>query len=252
MSVPFSMLAIPRAAEPTWIMRPDTRLHSLLLLSVLLLGAAATHAQAPPGPLLLIAADIGEAYYDEVPADVSGPRSWVGLYLGEDGSRLAAATVRFVPEADGAFTVFTLTVDPPGPHLLLSGVEAVSPGPAETVVAWPVGLTETGASIDLPLGRDGYRVRLESSDPYLCDAAVWLELGGRAQRLYGPEEATFSCDEPHFEVSWAGDVDRDGRLDLAVSFSSKYSHHPRLLLLSSAAGPDQLVGPAALFERFAR
>jgi hypothetical protein len=94
-------------------------------------------------------------------------------------------------------------------------------------------------------------VRLESSDPQLCDAVVWLELGGRAQRLYWPEEATFSCDEPHFDVAWAGDLDRDGRLDLVVSFSSKYSHHPRRLLLSSAAGPDQLVGSVALFERFA-
>jgi len=232
-------------------MLPDARLHSSFLPPALLLAAAAAHAQAPPAPLVLIGADIGEACYDEAPAELSGPRSWVGLYLGVDGSRLAAATVRFVPEADGAFTVFTLTADPPGPHLLFSGVEAVSPGPAETVVAWPVGLTETGASIDLPLGRNEYRVHLESSDPYLCDAAVWLELGGRAQRLYGPEEATSSCDEPHFDVSWAGDLDRDGRLDLVVSFSSKYSHHPRLLLLSSAAGPDQLVGPAALFERFA-
>jgi hypothetical protein len=55
-------------------------------------------------------------------------------------------------------------------------------------------------------------------------------------------------DDPHYYIEWAGDLDRDGRLDLAVNLSRKYSLHPHRLLLSSAAAPGQLVGDVALFE----
>jgi hypothetical protein len=55
-------------------------------------------------------------------------------------------------------------------------------------------------------------------------------------------------DDPHFYVEWAGDLDRDGRLDLVVNFSRKYSIHPHRLLLSTKAKKGQLVGEAAVFE----
>jgi hypothetical protein len=72
-----------------------------------------------------------------------------------------------------------------------------------------------------------------------------LTEGGRRQVLYS---ADGFVDEPHFDVVWAGDLDRDGRLDFIVNLHRKYSWHPYRLLLSSMAATGQLVGDAALFE----
>ena len=69
--------------------------------------------------------------------------------------------------------------------------------------------------------------------------------GQQTQVLYSADGFT---DEPHYDVVWAGDLDRDGRLDLVVNLHRKYSCHPYRLLLSSFASNGQLVGDAALFE----
>jgi hypothetical protein len=71
-----------------------------------------------------------------------------------------------------------------------------------------------------------------------------LSDGTRMQVLFSVNDHP---DEPHLEVDWAGDVDRDGKLDLVVTFSSKYSMLPHTLLLSSKARPGQLIGVAATF-----
>jgi hypothetical protein len=55
------------------------------------------------------------------------------------------------------------------------------------------------------------------------------------------------ADDPHYFVEWAGDLDRDGKLDLVVNLSRKYSLHPYRLLLSSKSKATQLVGEAAVF-----
>ena len=104
----------------------------------------------------------------------------------------------------------------------------------------------------LALGADAYTLRLDSADPYLCDAVITIALSGRSQSLYDPAGSPFACDEPHFTIHWSGDLDRDGHLDLVVAFSSKYSYHPRQILLSSAAAPGELVGQAGGYERFAQ
>jgi hypothetical protein len=89
---------------------------------------------------------------------------------------------------------------------------------------------------------------LEGVDAAGCDAVVALSAGGIVQRLFTPSDATFACDEPHFDVHWVGDIDGDRRLDLLATFSLKYSHHPRRLYLSSAAAPGALVGEVAHYE----
>jgi hypothetical protein len=46
-------------------------------------------------------------------------------------------------------------------------------------------------------------------------------------------------------------LDRDGRLDLLVTFSQKYSYHPRQLLLSSGARSGELLAEVARYDRIA-
>ncbi len=98
--------------------------------------------------------------------------------------------------------------------------------------------------LTLSLGARRYGLRVQSAKPDLSDARVVLTDGRRTQVLYSAEGVV---DEPHFDVVWAGDLDRDGQLDLVVNLSRKYSVHPYRLLLSSKAAPNQLVGEAAVF-----
>ena len=95
------------------------------------------------------------------------------------------------------------------------------------------------------LGKRRYELRLQSRRGDLADAAVLLTEGQETQLLYSAEGF---ADEPHFNIDWAGDLDGDGRLDLVVNLSRKYSSAPHRLLLSSRASGKQLVGEAAAFE----
>jgi hypothetical protein len=99
--------------------------------------------------------------------------------------------------------------------------------------------------LEIALGKKRYTVRLERLREDLTDAHVVLSDGMVRQVLYSTESFV---DDPHFFVEWAGDLDRDGRLDLVVNLSRKYSVHPHRLLLSSKATKSELVGEAAVFE----
>ena len=93
------------------------------------------------------------------------------------------------------------------------------------------------------LGDRRYEIQLRSTRADLSDATVILSDGRQTQVLYSVNGI---ADDPHFDVEWAGDLDRDGRLDLVVNLSRKYSIHPHRLLLSSRAVKNQLVGEAAV------
>jgi hypothetical protein len=99
--------------------------------------------------------------------------------------------------------------------------------------------------LDIPLGERRYTLRLERSREDPTDARVVLSDGTVKQVLYSTDGFV---DEPHFYVEWAGDLDGDGRLDLVVNLSRKYSMHPHRLLLSTKAKKSELVGDAAVFE----
>jgi hypothetical protein len=100
-------------------------------------------------------------------------------------------------------------------------------------------------SLRMALRERRYELALRGSRKDLTDAKVVLTDGRRAQVIYSTDGFV---DEPHFDVPWAGDLDGDGELDLVVNLSRKYSDHPYRLLLSSMAGPGELVGEAARFE----
>ena len=85
--------------------------------------------------------------------------------------------------------------------------------------------------------------RLDRFSDQITDARVVLSHGAARQVLYSTDGFV---DEPHFYVEWAGDLDRDGRLDLVVNLSNKYSVHPHRLLLSTRAKKSELVGEAAV------
>jgi hypothetical protein len=217
------------------------------------------------GPVILSRGDIGDNYYDAPPAVIREQTTWLGLFIKEGKSdqkaresRLEATRVRFVPRKEPGPTVYRLVTTPPGAALLLSGVPRLSAGAAITV-SQDIDLWAEKREAEFWLGSWRYSIRLDSKEPNFCDAVITLTQGRRRQKLFdaaGPGTTNdpalvVSCDEPHFTVHWAGDLDRDGRLDMLVTFSHKYSYHPRQLFLSSGAPPGELVAEVARYERFA-
>jgi hypothetical protein len=217
------------------------------------------------GPVILSSGDIGDNYYDTPPAVILERTTWLGLFIEKGkpdektrGWHLAVTRVSFTQRKEPGPTVYRLVTTPPGAELLLSGVPGLSAGAAITV-GQDIDLGGEKREAELWVGRRQYRIRLVSKDPNYCDAVVTLTHDGRRQKLFdatGPDTTNdpalvLSCDEPHFTVHWAGDLDRDGRLDMLVTFSKKYSYHPRQLFLSSGVRSGELVAEVARYERFA-
>lgn len=210
--------------------------------SVVLVGLLGSPAAQPQGTVLT-ETDIEVPHLISRPAVVEG-RVWLGLRISEEGSRVERVDVAWLGSVEFGDSVFTLSVQPAGMSLLIADVPQIEEGPATTVARFEQGLVP-GAGLRFALGARSYGLQLGGTDPSGCDATVTLTDGTVSQPLYFPDEFFVSCDEPHFSVQWAGDLDGDGRLDLVTTFSPKYSYYPRRLYLSSAASDGMLVGLVA-------
>jgi hypothetical protein len=207
---------------------------------------------AQPTGSFLTSSDILSDHLIERPVTLGG-RDWLALVGSTAGSRLEPVRATWTVSVLFGDSVFTLALDPPAdpaapPLLLLADVPRVEVGAATTVVEFEQNLDPSAPTLEIPLGGTTYRVELRATDPMRCDATVTLTDGGTSQTLYVPDGQPFDCDEPHFSIQWAGDLDGDGGLDLITTFSPKYSWYPRRLYLSSAAGSGELVGLVALLD----
>lgn len=176
---------------------------------------------------------------------------WIGWSRDESILKPVRLTIASVPKAhpdnDDEVTVEHV----PKVDYAVRCIPAVRPGPVPVgrrhIDNLPVlneSLLMDGRRLGITLGDRKYELRLESTQASLNDARVVLTDGRLMQVLYSAEG---SADEPHYDIEWAGDLDRDGRLDLIVNLNSKYSLHPHQLFLSSKASPGQLVGLVATF-----
>ena len=217
----------------------------LALCAAVLIGIVAL-AEGQTNGTVLTSSEIQEPHRMRRPVAVEA-RNWLGLRILEDGSRVERVQVSWTGSVGPEDSVFTLSVEPPAPALLLADVPQVSVGPAVTLNQYELPLS-SGAPLSFVLGSYHYTLALNGTAPTLCDATVTIEDGTLSQELYFPDEEMFSCGEPHFSVQWAGDLDGDGKLDLVSTFSPKYSYYPRRLFLSSAAPEGKLVGLVAVFE----
>ena len=228
------------------------------LVPGLTLAAALSAGPSHADPAVLAgedSADLGGPHYN-VAAELLGARDWLGLYVTGSGpekpSQLREVRLDWkrMPD-DPPHTLHLATATPAGARLLVRGVPGVSAGRATTLDE-NFSLTPNMRTAELRLGDRTYVLELETSRHDLCDAVVTLASAGERQTLFDMKVASpddVGCDDPHFEVHWTGDIDRDDKLDLLVNFSRKYSLHPRQLLLSSIARQGQLVGEAARYER---
>lgn len=200
-------------------------------------------------PSVLSSEDFQDNYSREQPPEHLKVGNWRGLYVRPEGSRIEDARIDLAVRRDRDLVIYDIVPQPPGAAFLFSELPSLPSGRAVTV-ARNIHIWENDKTAQFRIGSRNYRVELRSSDPELCDAVVTLSHEGTTQKLFPSEPPSeVSCDGPHFRIHWAGDLDRDGRLDLLVTFSGKYSYYPRELLLSSAAGHATLVKRVAISEK---
>ncbi len=224
----------------------------LLLIAGFTLGILA----ADPSPALLRSMDkrhemrehdlfllpTGTVWGNDLEARPS--EGWFGLYREEKGSRLAEVGVQF--SDDSELEQVRVESRPSGADFLFRNLPGLKAGRLveATIEGGPLGQTRM---LRLSLADREYLLRLEGNDETFADAVIILSSGDREQVLF---RADGWADEAHFSVLWAGDLDRDGGLDLLVTFSPKYSMYPRDLLLSSGADPGDFVRLAATYIHY--
>ena len=228
------------------------------LLLPLLLGTG--FALQPPG-----------SFHGDEPVATDG-ESWLGLRIDGDDAALVATIVRVRPIED------VVLDDPPGQH---SGREVTSvQGEAIAMYlrgprlhAGPIERAQTSADAsqcvasmpEYSLDFRGQRHRITAHcDPeavarvdgqaqFVC--RVVLDTPGRSQVLWATTgyfesgAATPSLgDDASPTLLFAGDLDRDGKLDLILDTTDHYNVRRPTLFLSTQAAPGELLGIAAQFQ----
>lgn len=175
----------------------------------------------------------GPKYFrEEAPRRTEG---WLGLYCRQTCAlRPAVLEYRtFEDEPDR----LDAESKPRQALFLFRDVPGLAAGP---VTAVQVAASELPRNAAVRLGAE-YELRVNAAGD------VALHHGGVAQTVY---RMPAFVDEPQVTLRFAGDLDRDGKLDLIMTNSWKYSYVPLQLYLSSAAAPGELVREVARLDRY--
>jgi hypothetical protein len=182
---------------------------------------------------------------------------WLGLYRTAPGFRLAPTRIRIerVPDACADSATKISADGPAEPYLLVRGHDAFSVGSVDTAFAGNQFLYP-GQSISVKMGKPEhwyYMVALGSASARPGDILFTdyrLELRDAEHPDSGQVFLKFDrlALENTPNLQWAGDLDRDGRLDLLFrvpigGYSKRY-----IFFLSSAASRPELVKVVASFD----
>ena len=130
------------------------------------------------------------------------------------------------------------------PILLVHGVKGLQTGSVTVATIDGPEDPRPGDRLSIDLGGHHYQVTFDADDRSGTHMRVRLSDESQSQLLWSAQEEYAGG---HWWVIWAGDLDRDGKLDLLVDFSNQEDAYPDVLLLSSHAKPGQMVGEAAHF-----
>ena len=209
----------------------------------------------PAGSVLLRP---GDFHGDEI--QTAGGGGWLALVRSGSRVSLESVVVTIVPVRDslvdgdsGPITGRRVSVEGKDPVLLARGIPGLRPGPvteAQLDCADCGQPTEFNQHRYFRLQLDGEVYELEAflpqpGEPFDENSEIRLSHRAAVQIIHRPTRVP---DDPNWRVIWAGDLDGDGRLDLYVDTSDHYNMGLGRLLLSSAAGPGELVGEVAVFE----
>ncbi len=227
---------------------------ALAVLASFLLSAPAWGAPAVVLP--------GDYHAEEVADATPGP--WLALLLGEGEDRLVETAVAIDPVPDPIFGddekgTSGRRVSTPGLDgqalFLLRGIEGLHAGTVTTVVGEPRDLARE-APLRMFLG-SAEQNRLEFDCQPDASAGAGLRCAlrysrGEHQQTLGEfsgsrdEQGLLAVgDDANPSLLWAGDLDRDGRLDFLLDLSDHYNVSLPTLFLSTHAGAGELVGRVA-------
>lgn len=198
----------------------------------------------------------GTFHGNEVDAKTGEP--WFGLIATEDGYRLVRTPITVTATHDPI-----LDEDPQTrsgkdvqvdldmvPIALVQGGDWSEGAVPSVDFEWS--LETAAAPLPLAFGDKHYEVLATwegQGKPFgpepLTNFRLVLKSNGRTQDLVTPE---WCCDEAFPHLLWAGDLDRDGALDLLVEASHHYNVSTYVLFLSTAAREGDLVGKVAEFS----
>lgn len=202
-------------------------------------------------------------FHQEEPVARDG-EAWLAL-------RVIGSDAALVPTTTRLRTVRDEIVDEPGQPDTGIEVDATVPdalillrgnGLVDGVVASaPIAEVEGAPRHDIAFSGRHYRIRTQCRDdgvvndqPQLA-CEIHLEAGGVRQLIArsggyrepgNPVPQIGNMKAP--KLLFAGDLDRDGTLDLIMDTSDHYNIEAPTLFLSSKAGDGELVGKAAVFE----
>lgn len=228
----------------------------IVLASVL----AATLSYTPPGNLHGYWMYIGAQYYDDAKHILEAPSVWAVAHL-ENGYTLApvSLSVEHIQHkgADGKVTFEEDMLRFSGgihPHLLIGGLKDPQPGPLEVAAVDPVYLVP-GVRLDLSLPGDRDKLTLrvkgvpdrgQKQTPEIhAQFAIVIEREGEPSQVLDSD--FFPGRDQYVRLGWAGDIDRDGRIDLMLDYGYKEIGSAYILMLSSERRLNQLLCPVARF-----
>ncbi len=221
----------------------------VVLIAVVLAVAATSTAAAPRGQQSLLT--VGTFHGDEIRAE-SG-EVWVGLFRSEAESYLRRTRIL-------VSTVYDPIIDeseehPTGKQVSTGGTD----GTGQALFLFPLRLSlrdgpvvvaqsereslDFHAPMSLALGRETYGLELilESTNAPDLGCRIVLRRGSQSQIL----ERSERCDPDKWpSLLWAGDLDRDGKLDLIIDQADHYNVTALALYLSSKARDGALVARA--------
>lgn len=183
----------------------------------------------------------GSFHGDEVKAR-SG-ETWLCLMATETGDELKTCTVDvktvFDPIMDENTGREVSIRDGGEAMLLVRNIHGLKPGPVRTFFSgtWSLrpenGSLGLGSEMQLEMGREGVWHTVEFRAGSTRKQVLWRnEYVGDGSPL----------------LHWAGDLDRDGKLDLLIDVTDHDNLSRRALFLSSLAKEGELVGLAGLFD----
>lgn len=239
--------------------KPSTVIPMLLFLVFANVISDAT--QKPKAGPHLGLLETGEFHGDEVSAQ-NGER-WLGLHVTDQHSTLLRyqLTVESVhdPITDHGTSEKTgkkVSVNLPlEPLFLVKSAKILSGGPVTTVFKQAADYEKSLERVsphNMKLAEATYVLKVVGSeDGAKCsehsfpkNARLVLGSGDVEQVLYSID----GCgNEPYWYLLWAGDLDRDGKLDLYLSVTQHYNVAERKLFLSSGTREGQLVREVAEF-----
>lgn len=224
--------------------------------------AATSLSQAEGTVQLAISGHHGKTDYVKASGD------WWGIFPDGEGFTLQPTRVHVKlvtePTANGGKEVVETQIIVPQKvefAVLLRGLMSAAAGPLKSVklAEYPAPL-EAGKTFDLRWDSDTPENRLrllatgrpvvkqvgEHTLRRVDDYELWLQRGsgeGATSQLLLKQSEEFGDESAR--LRWAGDLDRDGQVDLIYNLGGHYTRTRLALFLSSAAKPGELVGLVA-------